>query len=152
MPRTYVRKSKSKYSPQDLKDAIADVKSKRMSVAEASKRFNIPPATIYSRLSGNRGDNPRGRKPILSKDEESFLVHCIKVFQSWQQPISTSTVKDLAKAYMLELGKKIPATTTLRDWFSSFMSRWSNELKIAKTIKLEKVRSKSCTKQVVGWY
>lgn len=150
MPRKYVRKSESKYSQGDLKEAIDCLKKKSMTVVEASKRYNIPTSTLYSRISGSRGNNPRGRHPILTKDEEAFLVHSVKVFQSWQQPISPSTVRELARGYMLELGKKIPTSTSLRDWFSSFMNRWSNELKVMKTMKLEKVRSKGCTKKVVG--
>lgn len=150
MPRKYVPKSKPKYSPEDLKQALKMVKNRDLSVLEATRRFNIPQATIYSRISGARSDNPRGRKTILTKDEEMFLVHAIKVFQQWQQPISTATVRQVAKAYMLELGKNIPAKTTLRDWFSGFMARWSNELKVSKTMKLEKVRSKGCTKDVAG--
>lgn len=152
MPRKYVPKSKPKYSQQDLRDALNLVKDKELSVAEASKRFNIPRATMYSRISGSRSDNPRGRRTILTKDEEMFLVHAIKVFQQWQQPISTSTVRQVAKSYMLELGKNVSASTSLRDWFAGFMGRWSTELKIAKTMKLEKVRSKGCTKSVASQY
>lgn len=64
--------------------------------------------------------------------------------------MSPSIIRDLAKNYMLELGKQIPINTSLRDWFSSFMNRWSSELTVMKTMKLEKIRSKGCTKAVVG--
>jgi hypothetical protein len=150
MPRKYIPKSKPSYSAEDLKDALNMVKKKDISVLEASKRFHIPQATIYSRISGSRSDNARGRRTILTNDEEMFLVHAIKMFQQWQQPISTSTVRQIAKAYMLELGKNISAKTNLRDWFAGFLARWSTELKVAKSMKLEKIRSKGCTKDVAG--
>ena len=150
MPRTYVPKSKVMYSKNDLNDVLTAIRNNQISVLQAAKDFKIPQATIYARLSGRRGDNPRGRKTVLSKEEEVFLVHAIQTFQQWQQPMTPATVMRVAKEYMVQLGKKISVKTTLRDWFAGFMKRWTKELKVAKTMNLEKVRSKSCTKAVVG--
>ena len=51
---------------------------------------------------------------------------------------------------MIELGKTISPNSSLKDWFTGFMKRWSNDLKLGKTEKLEKVRSNACRKDIVG--
>ena len=50
---------------------------------EASKQYHVLAPTLYSRLSGIRGDGKPGVKPILSKEEE-FLIHVIHKFQDRQ--------------------------------------------------------------------
>lgn len=152
MPRTYKRKTQPKYTEADLQEALSQIRDKNLSVADASIKFNIPVRTIYDRLSTNQNNNRRGGKTILTKDEEELIVHTIILFQQWQCPVTPSTVIELAKSYMIELGKSISPTSSLRDWFSGFMKRWSNELKLGKTEKLEKVRSNACRKDVVGKY
>lgn len=79
-----------------------------ISVAEACARFQIPPRTIYNKLSGHQTNaRPDGN-------------------QKWQCPITPSTVIHLSKEYMIELGKTISPNSTLRDWFSGVMKRWSH--------------------------
>lgn len=150
MPRKYVRKTVDKYSKVDLEKAIGLVRNEKFSVAVAAKECNIPERTLYNRLSNTNGDGGRGAKPILAMEEEKLLVHTITIFQQWQQPLSRSSLIELAKCYMTELNKPISIKSTLYDWFESFMKRWGNEIKVVKSMKLEKIRSTSCTKEVVG--
>ncbi|CAF3710302.1 unnamed protein product, partial [Rotaria socialis] len=122
-----------KYSEKDLQDALTQINEQDLSVADAAVHFHIPIRTIYNRLSKNQTNLRPGGKTILTKDEEQLIVHTIILFQQWQCPVTPSTVIHLAKSYMLELQKPICQTSTLRDWFSDFMKRWANELKIGKT-------------------
>ena len=50
---------------------------------------------------------------------------------------------------MIELGKTISPNSSLKSWFTGFMKRWSNDLKLGKTEKLEKVRLNACRKYIV---
>ncbi|CAF3833850.1 unnamed protein product, partial [Rotaria sordida] len=55
MPRTYVRKGKS-YSTADLQGALNLIRDGKLTVKAALEQYHIPAATIYSRLSGLRGE------------------------------------------------------------------------------------------------
>ena len=90
------------------------------------------------------------QKSILTKEEESHLVTAIILFQKWQCPLSSSVVIGFAKPYMLQLGKSVASRSMLRDWFHGFMQRWFKEIKLAKIMKLEKVRSEAGRKDTVG--
>jgi hypothetical protein len=150
MARKYVRKTQPKYSASDLSNALAAIKDKQLTVVAAARQFHIPVTTLCSRLSGHRGNGTRGGRTILTKEEERFLVHVVELFQSWQQPLSRTCVIDMARTYMIELGKNISPDAPLTDWFQSFMGRWKNELKMASSVKLESTRSQSCTKEMIG--
>jgi hypothetical protein len=106
-------------------------------------------ATLYARLSGIRGNGPRGAKTILSSEEEAFLVQTIEIFEKWQLPLLRKSVIDIARAYMMELGKKIDENSQLTEWFICFMARHP-DLKMAKCENLEKARSVSCTPLVIS--
>ena len=150
MPRTYKRKTENKYSREDLEKAILEIREKKISPKDAVTRYNIPIRAIYHGLSGSRSGAGRGSKTLLTKEEESYLVHTILLFQKWQRPLSSSIIIGLAKSYMGELNKNVSENSTLRDWFQGFMKRWSKEIKLAKTMKLEKARADVCRKETVG--
>ncbi|CAF3738952.1 unnamed protein product [Rotaria socialis] len=153
MPRTYVKKIKPNYLNADVDRALCLIKEKKLTVVDAGREYNIPLGTLYSRLSGKRGSGGRGRPPILLNDEEEFLVYVIELFQEWQQPLTRKCVINMARTYMIELGKKISSDVHLIEWFNSFMSRWRDRLKIATSMKLERIRSQSCTKEVITkWF
>ena len=149
MVRNYKRKTVTNYTEADIKEAIDAVRHNRVKPSDAAKDKNIPLATLYARLSGTRGGGPRGAKPILSSEEESFLVQTIEIFGKWQLPLLRRSVIEIARAFMIELGKKISPTTQLTDWFISFMARHP-DLKLAKCENLEKARSISCTPLVLS--
>ncbi|CAF4151860.1 unnamed protein product, partial [Rotaria sordida] len=129
------------------------IRDKSLSVVNAAVDYNIPIRTVYNKLSANDINSRPGGKTILTKDEEELLVHTIILFQEWQCPVTPSIVIHLAKSYMMELGKAISPNSTLRDWFTGFMKRWSKQLKLGKTEKLEKNRSNACRKEVIdNWF
>ena len=149
MVRNYKRKTVTKYTDSDMKNALDAICNKQQKPSVVAQQFNIPVTTLYARLSGIRGSGPRGGKTVLSPEEEAFLVQTIEIFEKWQLPLLRRDVIDIARAYMLELGKQISSSTQLSDWFLSFMSR-HRDLKLTKCQNLEKSRSVSCTPQVIS--
>lgn len=149
MVRNYKRKTVTNYTETDLEKALDAIRTQELKPSAAAKQFNIPVATIYARLSGIRGNGPRGAKTILSPAEEAFLVQTIEIFEKWQLPLLRKSVIDIARSYMMELGKKIDKNAPLTEWFISFMAR-HRELKLAKCENLEKARSVSCTPLVIS--
>ena len=116
MTRTYIRKTQPKYTAKDLQDAVSEIRAKNLFVADAGVRFNILVRTLYNQ----RGTRPGG-KTLLTKDEEQLIVHTITLFQHWQCPVTPSTVIHLVKYNMIELGKGISQSASLRDSFHEKM-------------------------------
>ncbi|CAF4340522.1 unnamed protein product [Rotaria magnacalcarata] len=137
MAPAYKRKTQDKYSKDDLEQALSDIQNKRLSIKTAVAHYHIPTRTIFHRLAGSRTGTGSGGKKNLTKEEEFHLVTTIILFQKWQCPISSSVVIGLAKPYVIQLRKP----------------RWSKEIKLAKTVKLENVRSEACRKETVErWF
>ena len=63
--------------------------------------------------------------------------------------MTPSSVEEITKNYMLELGRNISIDSPLNEWFFLFMNGWKDNLKLVKDVKFEKVRSTSCTKEVI---
>ena len=62
------------YSESDLKEAIAQIKSKRLSTWKAAKEFHIPKVTLQNYLKkGIDGFMKRGREYRMSSDDEAAL-------------------------------------------------------------------------------
>ena len=91
------------------------------------------------------------RKQSYRQRKRHFLVQTIEIFEKWQLPLLRKSVIDIARTYMLELGKKINPTTQLNEWFTSFMPR-HRALKLVKCENLGKARSVSWTPQVISQY
>ena len=138
MPQKYIRKVQPKYSHNDLIKALSEIKHEKLSSIVAANRYGIPSSTIYNRLSGRFKDFKRGAKTILSKEEEGFLVHVIQTFPQWRQSMTPPSVKEIAKNYMLELGRNTSVDSPLNEWFYAFKKRWENDSKLVKDVKLEK--------------
>ena len=64
--------------------------------------------------------------------------------------MTPSFVKEIAKNYMLELGRNISIDSSLNEWFYGFTNRWKDDLILVKDVRLEKVRSTACRKEVIG--
>jgi hypothetical protein len=150
MTRKYIRKTVDRYSKDDIDRAISLVRDEKVAVCIAAQQLNILKRTSYNRLANTNGASGRVAKSILTKGEESMLIHTITVFQQWQQPLSRLSLIQLARDYITRLNKPISTNSTLYDWFESFMNRHREEIKIVKSMKLEKIRSTSCTGEVIG--
>lgn len=151
MPRTYVRKKEKNYAVGDLKSALKMVRTNEASAVVAAAQFRIPISTLYAHLSGRISEPQAGGKTILSHEEEEFLVHVVRLYQDWQQPLTRENLISIARTFMIELAKKgVTTKSRLREWCFGFERRWRDELKIVQPYKLEKVRSIACTQLVVG--
>lgn len=151
MPRTYIRKTERKYAVSDLKTALDLVQKKELSASVAAVQFRIPLSTLYVHLSGQQSVTQPGGQTILSREEEEFLAHVVRLYQDWQQPLTRANLIAITRTFMIELGKKgVTTDSRLREWCYGFERRWHDELKVVKPYKLEKVRSVACTQLVVG--
>ena len=80
MVHKYQRKTMAKYTEAAMAQAVKDVRLKRLTMRAATKKYNVPLATLSNRLKGVRGpDGPRkwGGQLYLPDGLEEIIV---KVF------------------------------------------------------------------------
>lgn len=85
MSRYCKRKTECKYSLEDLKKAIQDVKTKTVRLGKAAETYNVPKTTIFDHLKKEIIQQPRsGRKPIFTDDQETqlvdYIIKCSKLY------------------------------------------------------------------------
>lgn len=52
MPRKYIRKTETRYTIEDLRCAVEEVKNKRLILGKAATQFSVPKATLFKQLKG----------------------------------------------------------------------------------------------------
>ena len=87
-----------KYDLQRIVNAMEAVESKRMSVTEASKVFDIPRQTLSDRIKGKYTKVGSGRKTELTEDEERILVDYCMFMAKCSNPLTVLVVKAVAWA------------------------------------------------------
>lgn len=111
MVRTYVRKKPPpKYSKEVLDRAINAVRSQQMTLYRASKLFEIPKATLFKHLKGQRGVKSRtyGRPTAIPYEEEKKMSEYIKLMEKWGFGLSKKEVLSLIGKYINENNIQTP--------------------------------------------
>lgn len=85
-----------KYSLEDINKAVAEVKSGKWSLRQASKKYNVPRTTISRRVSGKNTSNNIGAAPVLSQELEAELVGWMIRCQSIGDPQTSEQVRNAA--------------------------------------------------------
>lgn len=75
--RDYVRKlgswSYKNYTSDTVEQAIREIKTKKVSLSKASKKYKIPKGTLSHKLN-NKKIKDVGRPTVLNNDEEKVLL------------------------------------------------------------------------------
>ena len=97
MTRHYKRKPGSRryrdYTEASLRSALQDIRSKTLSINEASKKYGISRGTLQRKARGIY-KNPHGGQTVLSKDTEKDLVKLILTCANWGYPMSIMSTLD----------------------------------------------------------
>lgn len=124
MVRSYKRQLGSRpyrnYSVEVLRAAVADVKSNKKSIREASEFYGIPKSTIGDKVKGTHDKNS-GRQPVLNTDEEANLAHGISTAATWGFPLVEYDVSYLNRkgVQIYRFSDNLPGV----DWVKKFLSR-----------------------------
>lgn len=104
MPRKYVKtvgsRSYKNYTEQTIKDAIADVKAKKISLCQAAKQCSVPKATICKWIKENRTESIHFGQTSLTPQMETELVGVLKVAGDWAYPMEPLGVRLLVQEYL----------------------------------------------------
>ena len=96
MPRSYQRKTITRYSESDLLKAVEDVQLGRLIVTKSAEKYNIPLSTLVNNIKEIR---VRGRPTNLSEQEEKLIVEAICAFGNCGFGYNNEMVKILVQNY-----------------------------------------------------
>lgn len=156
MGRTYVRKSDraTSYTKQDLKSAIEEVKSGRITAYKASQKYKIPKMTLSYHIRGLRGkkSSTLGRSTVLPLEVELQLVEGITTMEKWGWGLSRVEVLRIVGDYVVRNKLKTPFKHGVpgEDWFLGFARR--HGLSIKKPQSVEFSRKKCMDPFIIGEY
>lgn len=146
MVRTYVRKKPPvKYSKETLKTAIEAVKNHEVTLYRASKTYNIPKATLFKHVKGQRGvkSSTMGRPTTIPYEEERNIAESIKLMEKWGFGLSKKELLSLIARYVKE--KNIPNSFKNGipgdDYFTRFKKTFNLSQKKPQVVEVARKRS-----------
>lgn len=153
MVRVYKRKTNrgegSSWSKDDLRNAMDDVRSGRLTQKQAAETYSIPKSTLQLKLNGWRGravtetvSGGGGRKLALPIATEKRLVKYLNVLNKWGFGLSKNEVLDVIQEFVRcnKLTTPFKDNRPGGDWFRSFSKR--HKLSLKKPERLESSRSR----------
>lgn len=92
------------YSEADLQTAMDCVQSGSLSLRQATEQYKVPKSTLSRKLkSGLSAEESmtekRGRKTVLSQQDEELLASHLRVLSKWGYGLSRDSVCDVAKEF-----------------------------------------------------
>lgn len=142
------------YTEEDLKNALREIRENKMKIREASRRFNVPRATIQDRIKGRVPDLLRkpGPPPLLTvKGEEkikNWIINLAKCGFPITKQMLLDTVSKIHKDCGLSLFKDgVPKQT----WYLNFLKR-NPEISLREAEGINKARSAVTEHSVRKWF
>jgi len=119
-----------------VEQALDDIKSKKLKLYPAAKKFGLPAGTLRNRLHGLRQSTKKAHQheKLLDDAQERVLVDWVMFLGMTGRPISRSTLRPKC----IELCGKLPGKT----WIWRFLKRHP-ELKLKKASGLDPKRAQA---------
>ena len=153
MVRCYSTKGiKNRFSDEDLRNALRDLKEKKGSIRKIASTYGIPYTTLHAHHTGISKKRYGGPSTALTYAEEREIVQSCIVLQEMGFPIDKATLVSVVEDYLKEIQRDNPFTcgTPGPDWSAGFMKRWKKALAPRKPQHLSKKRAIALTKDTVG--
>lgn len=133
------------YSADNLDKALDEVKKKKLSLNEASKKYKISKGTLSHKLRGKYKSSV-GRPPVLNSEEEKNIVRILLKTAEWGFPISNDNLRHILQSHFNKIGKTTRFKNNLpgKDWVRSFFLRHKNLLCFRKAQNINPNRAALC--------
>ena len=145
---------KQKYSEDSLISAIADVKTHKLGIREAAKKYGVPVTTVYNNLKKEK-IKKIGHPTVLTSKEEEELVSIIKISSDWAYPMEASDIKTLVQSYLNANNKKIKEFNENLPgyyWYRGFIKRYKNSLTVRKPQNVKRNRAKITSNDINEYF
>lgn len=115
---------KSKYTQEQLENALAAIRSGTHTQHTAARVFGVPKSTLNDRIHLGASSQV-GRPRELSDDEEQLLVSRILLLGDWGFPVDRKDVTHIIKALLDSQGKttRFKDNKPGEDFISGFLKR-----------------------------
>jgi len=100
MVHTYQHKKPLRYTRSQLLAAVTGVKSAKMTLALASRKFNVP---IHDHVKGRVKKLGAGAPTVLSEEEEKGIVVSAQVLQEIGFGLTKELVRIVIRGYLADL-------------------------------------------------
>ena len=153
MPRRHIRKPDSRkygYDVAAMQAAISDVNEKGLSVKKAAFLHQLNRTTLRRHLN-NISTGKVGRPSVLTRAEESLIVHALQKLGDWGFGLDRPAVQSIVQEYLINAGKPNPFKDGKPgiEWLYGFEGRWRNEMTRRIGQPLPASRAYACNKVVV---
>lgn len=143
---------RTRYTKEDMEEAIRLVQEKNYSVKRAALAINSIKKTVVPRMTLNDRMNrkspekePRVGRPVeLSVETEEAIVKCLVLCAEYQYPMKKRDVRLLIQSYCIEnsIETRWKDSKPGTDWVRSFQRRWSHKVKVRKPTNIKRCRAK----------
>ena len=152
MPWNYKRKTQSKYNLESLNKTKMLVESGNYSISSSAKAKGVPKKTLHRWFHKTPGKQGRGRKLVLTKEEEEFILIALEKCLALAWSMGLEEVTLVVKSYLDNLDRKeerIKNNLTSKDWLTCF-KRWLRGcVRSRKSEVLTKVRAKCLNEETL---
>lgn len=150
MVRNYKRIKEKSYTESQLKNAVEDVKNKKLTSSQAAQLYGVPRTTINTRL--HCVYETAGRPTVFSPEFEKQIAHNLHVMEKHGFPLTRKEASVLISEYVRRNGITTPFKDDIpcKDFFHAFQKR--NNLSIKKPQNVEIARRKACDPFVIYGY
>ncbi|KAJ8944259.1 hypothetical protein NQ318_013671 [Aromia moschata] len=129
MPREHKRKlgarSYKNYTPETLEAALAEVKTKKLSLRKAAEKYQIHYNTRWLKLKGKH-TRPHGKPRVFTDEEENAFTAHVIAMSSFGFPVTAWDLRLIVKSYLDRQGRTVrafQANPPGKDWLTSFLRR-----------------------------
>lgn len=142
------------YRAGQLDAALKDVRSGRMTLRKASKKYNIPLGTLSNKINGKFGKSV-GRPLALSDNEERTLSQHLKTVAAWGFPIDIVTLRMLVRDFLDRQGKRVPQfknNIPSSDWARLFLKRHADTIALRMCQNIKQARARVNAESVNSYF
>lgn len=142
------------WTEEEMKAAIDEVQSGKMTQYRAAKLYKIPRQTLNDRLTNKVKSGNVGRPIRLSVAEEKEIVEACIIFSEWGYGIGKKEVISIVADYCKSKKKPsiFPNDVPGRRWWSGFLKR-NPEIAMRKPQSLQIARAKAGSPDVIDhWF
>ena len=146
MGRNYIRRAGFSWSEHDMKSAICNVRSSKLSIHKATSLYGIPRSTLQARVLSAKPVrissklDGRGRGQDLPTFVEEEMASTLRVMEKWGVGLGKEEFLDIVQTYVTEnkLATRFKNNRPGDDWWRGFKNR--NNISLKKPERLENSR------------
>ena len=111
-----------KHNPELMAELVQMIRSGKMTLADAARKYNIPRPTLSDKVRGRTpiATDKQSRRVLTPEEEEELVVWCLEQASSGSMPTVAQFMKQVNQ-YLQNHGRNSLANS--KEWLRSFLRR-----------------------------